>query len=100
MELKLSPTVRLLLTAAAAAAAYVVAVDPFGELPGWVEGVLSTLLVVAGSLGLIPAQRGGTQRGVINPKLDERGEGMVGVLVAVALLLIVFILVITLARML
>ena len=67
--MNLSPSLRAVLTGAAAVVTFLAASDPFG-LPPIVQGVIAVLAVLFGALGLVPPQTGGTQRGVVSPSLS------------------------------
>jgi hypothetical protein len=66
--MNLNPTVRWLLTGAAAGLTAAVSILADGFQP--LDALLIAIPVLAG-LGIVPPQTGGTQQGVVNPSITE-----------------------------
>lgn len=69
--MNLSPTVRSIMTAVAAALAALAVVLPTLGAPVWVAAIIGVVLVTFGALGIVPPQTGGTQQGVVSPAVVD-----------------------------
>lgn len=88
----LNPTVRWLLGGVAAVVGFLAAFDPFG-LSHTAQGIVACASVLFAALGIVPPQAGGTQKGVVAPRLrGDRGYGLVELVIVLFVLVLIVVL--------